>query len=138
MDLQGICVHEYGHALGLDHTANSSATMYAYASGSGNTARTIENDDRNGLQAIYGAASSSKPSITSLSGGSDPGEVLTITGSNFSTTGNEVWFTGSGSSGVPVKVTGVSSSGRGTVIDVTIPGTAYKGFVAVKSSATAT
>ena len=136
MDLQGICAHEYGHALGLDHTSVSSATMYAYASGTGNTERTIENDDKNGLKAIYGTASSTKPHISSLSGGTSHGDTLTINGSNFSSSGNEVWFTGSGGTGAPTKVTSVSSSSGGTKIDVTIPNGANDGFVAVKKSGT--
>jgi hypothetical protein len=134
MDIQGITAHEYGHALGLDHTASSTATMYAYASGAGSSQRTIENDDINGIQAIYGAASASKPSITSVSGGLNVGETLTINGVNFSTTGNEVWFTGDGSSGTPEKVTNVSSTNSGTRIDVVIPGTAKPGTVLVKKS----
>jgi hypothetical protein len=134
MDIQGITAHEYGHGLGLDHTSSTTATMYAYASGAGSDQRTIENDDINGIKAIYGAASASKPSITSVSGGINVGETLTIDGFNFSTTGNEVWFTGDGSSGTPVKVTNVPSSGNGTRIDVVIPNGAEAGTVLVKNN----
>jgi hypothetical protein len=136
MDLQGICAHEYGHAVGLDHSQYSNVTMYAYVSGAGNGQRTIENDDINGLKAIYGSKSSSKPHISSVSGGIKVGEVLTINGYNFSATGNEVWFTGDGSVGAPVKVTNIASSGGGTQVDVTIPVGAQAGTVVVKKSGT--
>ena len=65
-DIQGIQCHEYGHALGLGHSAVSSATMYAYSSGSGASARSIEADDINGVKAIYGTKSASKPRITGV------------------------------------------------------------------------
>ena len=135
IDLQGVCAHEYGHALGLDHTSVSSATMYYAVSGSGDAQRTIENDDINGVKAIYSSMSGSKPHISSLSGGFNVGSTLTISGKNFSTSGNEVWFTGDGSTGSAKKVTGVSSSGGGTQIDVTIPSGAYSGTVVVKKNA---
>jgi hypothetical protein len=136
MDIQGITAHEYGHSLGLDHTSSSSATMYAYASGAGNSLRTIENDDINGLKAIYGSASASKPSISSLAGSFNVGEILTIYGVNFSPTGNEVWFTGDGSAGKAVKATNISSSNNGTRIDVVIPSGAKAGTVLVRSNGT--
>ncbi len=134
MDLQGIGCHEYGHALGLDHSSNSSATMY-YATSVGNAQRTIETDDKNGVRAIYGTKSSSKPHISSISGGSTPGSSLTINGSNFSSYNNEVWFTGDGSTGEAVKVLGVTSGG--TVINVTVPSGAEAGMIAVKNNGSA-
>jgi hypothetical protein len=133
-DIQGVGCHEYGHSLGLDHSSNTSATMY-YATSVGNAQRTIETDDKNGLKAIYGAMSSSKPSISSISGGSTPGSALTINGSNFSSTNNEVWFTGDGVDGVAVKVVGVTSNG--TVINVTVPSGVEAGMIAVKSNGSA-
>jgi len=137
MDLQGIGCHEFGHSVGLDHTSSSSATMYWAVSGAGNGQRTIEYDDKNGVKAIYGSMSSSKPHIASLSGSTNVGSTLTINGSNFSASGGEVWFTGDGSVGEPVKVTGVVSSGSGTRIDVVIPQGAEPGTVVVKRSGSA-
>jgi hypothetical protein len=136
MDLQGIAAHEFGHALGLDHTSDPAATMFAYLPGAGNWLRTIETDDVNGLHAIYGAASPVKPVIRNHSGGTQVGETLTLRGVNFSAANNEVWFTGAGANGEPVKVTGLASSGGGTQIDVVVPAGARNGNVAVKVDAT--
>ena len=61
-------------------------------SGNGTAQRSIENDDQAGVQFIYGVASGSKPTISSVSGSTAPGGTVVISGSNFSTTGNEAWF----------------------------------------------
>ncbi len=120
MDLQSVATHEYGHCLGLGHSGTGAATM-APSVGNGQTGpRSIHADDIAGLQAIYGAASTSKPRITSigLTGGT-----LTITGANFAATNNQVWFTRDNNqgNGTPLKVTGVASTGNGTQISVSVP-----------------
>ena len=132
IDLQEVACHEYGHALGLGHSNSGGATMFPSYSG-GTAGRSISNDDRAGLQAIYGAMSSTKPTITGLA---VAGNQLTVTGTNFSSSSNEVWFTqaNSGGNGTPVKVTNVSSNG--TSLAVTIPGAAGPGDVLVKRSGT--
>lgn len=133
IDLQGVACHEYGHALGLGHTNVGGATMYPSISGNGAVQRSIENDDINGVKFIYGAKSASKPRITAVSGS---GGQLTITGTNFSASNNEVWFTqaGTGGSGTPIKVTGVTSNG--TSITVNVPVTAGPGDVLVRNNGT--
>lgn len=51
-DLQGVATHEIGHLLGLDHSPVQSATMfYAYTGGDG--ARSLHQDDRDGVCALY-------------------------------------------------------------------------------------
>lgn len=136
MDIQGIGCHEFGHSVGVDHSQYSNATMYYAVSGAGNTQRTLHSDDINGVQAKYGVASSTKPRITSITGTYEIGGNLTIYGSNFTTSGNDVWFTSDGSNGEPAKVLGVSSSSGGTRIDVTIPVGAYSGAIMVQKDAT--
>jgi len=136
IDLQGVACHEFGHGLGLGHTSTSGATMYASISGTGTGQRSIESDDIAGVQSIYGVKSGTKPHIGSISGTMQIGTTLTITGSNFATTGNEVWFTKLSSDGVPVKVTGVASTGGGTQVQVTIPSGIQDGDVLVKGSGT--
>jgi hypothetical protein len=52
VDLQSVGTHEFGHAVGLDHSGSSSATMYAsYDNGTGQ--RTLSQDDINGVCALY-------------------------------------------------------------------------------------
>ena len=131
-DLQSVACHEYGHALGLGHSSVSASTMYAYYSG-GTGDRSIHSDDSAGVQYIYGAKSSSKPTITGLNA---TGGVITITGNNFSATDNQVWFTHDGTvtSGIPVKVTGLTSNG--TTIAASIPSNAGPGDVLVRNNGT--
>lgn len=135
IDLQGVACHEYGHALGLGHSQTNGATMFASISGTGVNQRSIASDDINGVQFIYGTVSGNKPHIdsVSISAGS-----VTINGSNFSSSGNEVWFTeantSSGDSTPILKVTNVSSNG--SQITVSIPANASPGHIAVKKSGT--
>jgi len=51
-DLNWVSLHELGHALGLDHSGDTSAVMYAYNGGC--EFRSLTTDDRNGIIAIYG------------------------------------------------------------------------------------
>lgn len=133
IDLQGVACHESGHAHGLDHSNVSGATMLPSISGTGQGQRSINNDDRAGLQAIYGVKSASKPHVTGLSGSTNIGQTLTIIGSNFATgSNNDVWFTKANSNGVPVKVTNVSAAG-GTTINVTIPSGIQDGDIIVQN-----
>lgn len=54
VDLQSVTLHEFGHALGLNHSPQSSAVMYASYT-SGTNKRTPAQDDIDGELAIYGA-----------------------------------------------------------------------------------
>jgi hypothetical protein len=136
IDIQGVACHEYGHALGLGHSSVSSATMTAFVTGSGYGQRSIATDDQNGVKAIYGTKSATKPRITNASVG---GSTLTLTGTNFSASGNEVWFTNKNitSTGVDptVKVFGLASTGGGTQIVCPVPADAGPGDVIVKKNA---
>ncbi|PCH83586.1 MAG: hypothetical protein COB96_00505 [Planctomycetota bacterium] len=142
MDFQGVSTHELGHALGLGHSNNSSATMSAYISGNGVSDRSIAQDDINGIQqGIYGAMSSTMPRIDSLQGSLNSGGTCIIVGANFSSSGNEVWLNNNGTSangadGDPVKVTGLASTNGGTQISFTIPTSGIEGgSIQVKSNA---
>jgi hypothetical protein len=55
VDLQSVVTHEFGHALGLNHSGSSSAIMYASYT-SGTLKRTPTQDDIDGELAIYGAS----------------------------------------------------------------------------------
>jgi len=53
IDVQSVALHEFGHALGLNHSATSAAVMFASYS-SGSLKRTPHADDIAGLEALYG------------------------------------------------------------------------------------
>lgn len=131
-DLQGVATHEYGHALGLGHSTDPAATMYAVVPQGGLSWRTIESDDVAGVQAIYGAKSAIKPQVASYALPA-PGMLL-VRGANFSAGGNEVWFTQSGSAGdgTPVIASGLVSSAGGTEILLAIPAAAGPGDLLVR------
>lgn len=135
-DLQGVNTHEYGHALGLGHTGVGGATMFSGTS-CGNSERSIATDDINGVRFIYGVASGGKPVITNAVSTPGSGSV-TITGSNFSSSGNQVWFTNANTTSTGsdprVIVSGVSSTSGGTSITVSIPANAGPGDVSVKAA----
>ena len=133
VDLQSVACHEYGHALGLGHSGNGSATMWPSIL-SGVNSRSINSDDQNGVKAIYGTKASNKPRITGVS---VAGGQITVTGTNFDATGNQIWFTqsGAGGNGQPVKVTNLTSNG--TSITATVPGNAGPGDVLVRRNSTA-
>ena len=134
LDLQGVATHEYGHALGLDHSSDPTATMFASSANGAIDFRSIEADDIAGIQFLYGVRSPSKALITGytlVSGG----QVL-IEGRGFAATDNEVWFTHrakiTGPDGDPVRVTGVPSTQGGSRILVTLPDDFGPGDIAVR------
>lgn len=108
IDLQAVMTHEYGHALGLDHSGVPGATMEA-APLDVTALRSLEADDVAGVQAIYGAAGSSKPRIDALT--FDSSGVLTLLGANFAA-GNELALQG-------LTISNLSSTAGGTVLSVT-------------------
>ncbi len=136
-DIQGILTHEYGHSLGLDHSSVWGSTMYSGASPPATSLRSIEADDIAGVQYIYGVKSVVKPRITNVT---HAGGSVTITGSFFSLTNNEVWFTNealTASYNDPhLKVTGVNANASGTQIVVVPPPGAGSGNVLVKINST--
>ena len=139
IDLQGVGTHEFGHSLGLGHTNVAGSSMIG-STADGFDQRDIGPDDMAGVQSIYGALAGSKLTITAASVDTGAG-TITLTGTNFAATNNQVWFTNinattPGTDG-KVVVSGVSSSGGGTQITVALPANAADGDVHVKATGTA-
>jgi hypothetical protein len=131
-DLQGVATHEYGHALGLDHsTISVELTMFPGSSTDFVGRRSLEPDDIAGIQAVYGVKSPTKPRVTGYE--LLAGQVL-VRGENFAAAGNEVWFTrvGPGADGTPARAVGLASSAGGTELLVPIPADAGSGDLLVR------
>ena len=132
-DIQAVMCSQYGHCLGLGASAIANSTMLGTIPAGETSKRSIEADDRAGVQCIYGVASPLKPVITAteVSGGS-----ITIHGSSFALSDVEVWFTPVAVTGEfvvdpVVKVTGVTTDG--CTVTVAIPAEAGPGDVLVKN-----
>jgi len=79
LDLSLTLLHELGHCLGLAHSADPNAVMYAtVTTGRGYADRHLHPDDRAGVQAMYGAQPSGSPALA-LSGMLVAGNVATAT-----------------------------------------------------------
>ena len=63
VDLESVALHEFGHALGLAHSENPNAVMYATYS-QGSLKRELTDDDLEGLYALYGATGQETPTPT--------------------------------------------------------------------------
>ena len=132
MDIQGIACHEYGHALGLQHSAEPEATMFAgIPTDDAISHRSLHPDDIAGIQAIYGPRATDKPRIT---GASWSGPQLVLEGENFHPSNNELWFTQGQvpASRKPLRRGGIASSNGGTTLTVTPPPGAGPGDVLVR------
>ena len=87
-DLIAVATHEFGHAIGIDHTPIASATMFAsYVDGS-EAERTLHVDDIDAVQFLYGvdAGENPNPQINDVDPPDGPttgGNQVTITGANF-------------------------------------------------------
>lgn len=109
IDIQAVMTHEYGHALGLDHTPVAGATMEG-APANITALRSLEADDVAGVQAIYGAAVAGKPRIDALT--LDSSRMLTLLGADFAAS-NDLQLQGQ-------VITGVPSSALGHVLSLSL------------------
>ncbi|MDE0470590.1 MAG: matrixin family metalloprotease [Ekhidna sp.] len=64
IDLVTVAAHEIGHSLGLNHSSDPNALMFAYYSGSH---RFLSKDDIQGIQKIYGGTINSGDTFTDIS-----------------------------------------------------------------------
>ncbi len=141
VDLEGVNVHELGHALGLGHSdaafcggsCFSRATMCAIICGDGQTERSIAENDADRLQSLYGAFPGNKPVITGISGSFETGGTLIIDGTDFASNVHVKFTAGTGqnSGTIPGVVYNRPSTNGGTRVQVTIPNTASTGNVMI-------
>jgi hypothetical protein len=100
IDVLGVGVHEFGHALGLAHSPVLEATMYEAARRRGRDARTLHLDDRDGVETLYGTREDADTAVNVLSmtpnfGSVDGGNAVVVGGRNFSWTADTtLWVDG--------------------------------------------
>ena len=102
-DIEGVACHEFGHALGMDHSGVPGATMYPSVSAGDTALRSLHADDMAGYQSIYGSGSPATPEVTGVTpdtGWIDGGYNVTIEGSWFPAAGVSVAFDGVAASNV--------------------------------------
>ncbi|MGH7858103.1 MAG: matrixin family metalloprotease, partial [Candidatus Binatia bacterium] len=56
LDVENAVVHELGHGAGLGHSSDGGATMFGTTDPGETSKRTLEDDDRQALTAVYGSA----------------------------------------------------------------------------------
>ena len=141
--IEDIAAHELGHALGLNHSSATDATMYPSYSYCSSALRTLAADDINGAKALYPNVSNTAPTVTLSSPANNSsyaaGAAITFTGSASDTqdgslTSALAWtsnidgsiglggsFTRTLSAGThTIKATAVDSGGLNTVKQVTV------------------
>jgi matrixin/IPT/TIG domain-containing protein len=123
-DMQGVACHEFGHALGLGHSSDPTATMYPSTSAGATNLRTIAADDVAGIQSIYGVRNPIRlDSVTASQGEIRGNTQVTLAGANLATN-DHVLFGG-------VDATIVSSPNASTLV-VRTPAGAALGTVDVE------
>ncbi|MCA9319312.1 MAG: matrixin family metalloprotease, partial [Planctomycetes bacterium] len=66
-DIEGVAVHEFGHAIGLAHSGVANATMFPSVNPGSISARTLDADDISGVQSLYGVQATGMPSLNQVS-----------------------------------------------------------------------
>ena len=117
IDLVTVAIHEFGHSLGLAHSNNPSAIMYAFYGGAN---RTLHSDDIAGIQTLYGdAGSGSTVDAEVLSVSMNPSTVQ-VGGSVTGTV--QVRNNGDEAAAIPVSVSGPAGFSFNTTSSSLSPG----------------
>jgi len=133
-NVQEIATHELGHALGVGHSLDSDATMYAYAHFDGRCA-SLRSDDANSMRFIY-PGSSTPVTPLSIATTSLPTPQLGVFYSQaVSATGGAPPYTWSVSSGALPP--GLNLSGSGTVSGTPIQAGTFSFTLMVRDAANA-
>ena len=118
-DIQTVALHEFGHALGLDHSTVAQAVMYSNYTG---VKQSLNTDDASGIRSVYGTrvADAFEPANTlaaaaSLTSLLNSTQQLTLASLDISSTTDVDWFSvaapagGSGTLTVTMQSAGLSS-----------------------------
>lgn len=116
-NVQEIATHELGHTLGLGHSLDSSATMYAYAHFDGRCAG-LRSDDTSAIQFIYPGTGSAVTPLSITTSSVSSGQLASYYSQVLSATGGSPaysWSVSSGTlpSGLSLTSTGVLSGTPG-------------------------
>lgn len=131
-DIQAVMCHEYGHALGLGHSNVGGATMWPSIGSGSRGPRSINNDDMNGLQAIYGTFDPNViPFVDNVTGSLTAGGTVVVTGRNFTFTANRVWMNNDlldaeQEGGQPFEIRDLVSTNNRTQISFILPDCGYE------------
>ncbi|HYT74863.1 MAG TPA: matrixin family metalloprotease [Vicinamibacterales bacterium] len=64
--IEDTMTHEFGHVLGMAHSAVTTATMYPTMSWCSTDWRTLDPDDQSGIEALYGTVSANTPPTVTI------------------------------------------------------------------------
>jgi hypothetical protein len=116
IDLYSVALHEAGHSLGLAHSSDPNAVMYAYY----HVATGLTADDIAGIQALYGAPATAEPPAPAPPSPAPPTQPPTTSGGGGDTTPPSVTIVSPGSTMVSaysstIAVSGTASDNVGVV-----------------------
>ena len=82
-DLRRVALHEFGHALGLEHPNDSGQTVTAIMNSRVSNVDTVQRDDTDGVAAIYGAVATAQRDRLLSGARLLPGQSITSTNGRF-------------------------------------------------------